>query len=325
MENTNQGANTNAASPQQNDSGNQNQQFNNQQQAAQTQPPVQQQPLQAQPQQNLPDDTQQRTREQFEKLIDANKRLNEQNQQYEQQLQAAPSQQQLPANQQIPQPQIQHSQQSQVDPNDYVEVNPVTGERYINEEKLQSRISELTQAANESKKMVQQYIERTEKQNQVRQRQEAFRNYPELNPEANGYDTDFSRRVRATLQDSMFNSDDYGGRSLSFREAADYVKKGVLPTTQPGNGSGDAQPAQQQQQQQNQEPTAQELKEQANAQANSQPAQVRNNLSDENDLQNMQMKTRLGNDEALAQRLLHTPHINPNPGLSPSGSDRGEV
>lgn len=54
---------------------------------------------------------------------------------------------------------------------------------------------------------------------------EAFGAYPELNPLNKSHNKAFHRQVRAILTDAMLNPDDYDGRQLSFKEAADLAKR----------------------------------------------------------------------------------------------------
>jgi hypothetical protein len=274
------------------------------------------QPAPAQPQvpvkavEPLPDAAQERTREQFEKLLESNRRLYEANELLRQEMTKRSETNQVfqpiqtPAV--TPQPRVATPQD--VNPSDFVEVDPVTGEQYINESKLKARMEEITNKAARAEQIAQQYAQQAEKREIERQNKEAFGAYPELNPGSQDFDSRFSNQTRAILYDSMINSQDYGGRPLSFREAAEFVK-GAGPS-QSKTMDSKVEAVEQAAQQQNQAQAAQELKEQGSLQAvsNAEPAQ-RVQLSTDEDLRQLQVRTRLGDDEALARRLLNTDHI----------------
>ncbi len=248
----------------------------------------------------LPVDAAERTRQQFEKLIESNRRLFEENEnlrrQREQQSNAARAQQQQPS----------------VNPNDFVEVDPNTGEKMINEQRLRARLEELSNSKSEVeqlKQAFQGYIKANETKEVERQEKETYAAYPELNPQSANFDPTFNRLVRATLTDSFYAQDDYGGRSLSFKEAADAVKA-IYPNknAQPAAVTAEEQAAIAAAAQQ-----AQTVREQGSAQAVSQPRnQVETAQADEAELQNLQYRTRYLNDtNALAERIKHTEHILP--------------
>jgi hypothetical protein len=193
----------------------------------------------------------------------------------------------------------------QPDPKDFIEQDPVTGERYINEQRLQAAFEELRKEATTANSTVQQYIQNAEQREAERQNREAFSNYPELNPQSDKFNYGFHQQVRGILYDSMINSHEYGGKALTFKEAADFVQAQYpkqTPTAAPAAAQSAVTPEQAKAQQ--------TLKEQGSLSATGQPpAQVRQTLSNETDLRDLQWKTRMGSDEALAQRLIHTPHI----------------
>jgi hypothetical protein len=62
------------------------------------------------------------------------------------------------------------------------------------------------------------------------QEKEAYADYPELNPNAKGFDKELFRKTRAVLLDSMMNPADYGNRELSLKEAADLASGGQSAT-----------------------------------------------------------------------------------------------
>lgn len=256
------------------------------------------------PVEDLPAETRERTREQFEKLLESNRRLYEANEllrhEMEQRrttnqvfdpIQSVPPQQQRPVNQ-------------EVNPSDFVERDPITGESYINEQRLRARLEEIQQRADRAEQAIQSYVKSAEEREIERQNKEAFAQYPELEPGAKNFDGSFHKQVRGILADSMFNPDEYGGRPLSFKEAADFVRAQNPKQTQQVDEKAqvDAQAKTK---------AARELKEQVSNQAVSQPRAQRE-LSDDEELDNLRYRTRYQNDdEALALRIMHTEHILP--------------
>jgi hypothetical protein len=244
------------------------------------------------------------------KLLESNKRLYEANELLRQEMVKrnqsnqtfAPIQQ--PAAPPVPQAPGQQTPVRQPDPKDFIETDPQTGERYINESRLQTAFDELRKEATQANTTVQQYIQTAEQREVDRQNREAFNSYPELNPQSDTFNYGFHQQVRGILYDSMINSHEYKGKALSFKEAADFVKS-QYPAAQPAPVPAPA-PAVTPEHAQAQ----QTLKEQASSSATGQPpAQARQSYSEDADLQNLRMQTRRGSDEALAQRLVHTPHI----------------
>lgn len=61
------------------------------------------------------------------------------------------------------------------------------------------------------------------------QKRETFSVHPELDPSSKSFNKDLHVATRRILMDSMVNPDDYGGKQLSFKEAADLAKG--LPKT----------------------------------------------------------------------------------------------
>jgi len=58
---------------------------------------------------------------------------------------------------------------------------------------------------------------------EFRQTQEAVGAYPELDPNSKNHDKEFYQAVRGRLLDSMLRPNEYGGKVLSYKEAADRV------------------------------------------------------------------------------------------------------
>lgn len=248
---------------------------------------------------------QDRTREQFEKLLESNSKLFEANEVLRQELESRRETNQQPVPVQQPQIQTPVSQPQTVDPMDFVETNPLTGERFINESRLKSRIDEVNNEARKAVQAVKQFTQvaeqkEVERQNREieRQNRETFAVYPELDPNAGErFNKTFSNNTRALIYDSLINPQDYGGKSLEFKEAADQVRAQYQgTTTMPG----------QQSEQQQQSHAAQTLKEQASLGANGQQPMERTNVNANADLETLRLRTRMGGPDgmmALAQRI----------------------
>ena len=247
-----------------------------------------------------------RTQQQFEKLLESNKGLYEANQLLRQELQ-----QRREANQQFAPVQLPPIQQQPipqgVNPADFIETDPASGERYINDVKLQSRIAELNDRASRAEEAVQRYVETSEQREIERQNREAFSAYPDLNPADPKHDVVFHNQTRAVIYDSVLNPQDYGGKPLSFKDAADYVR---------GQQSRLAEASQKPQEiattekdAQAQQLAAQELKQQATASPTGEIQTQRNVAQDVQELKRLQMATRLGDPDALAIRLANVEHV----------------
>lgn len=244
---------------------------------------------------NAPD----RTREQFEKLLESNKRLYDANMLLRQEME-----QQRTA----PKPQPNRPATQEVDLNDFIQEDPSTGQKYINDQRLKARLAEIQERAEKAEQAIQNYVKTNEDREIERQNKEAFTAYPELEPGNKTFDVTFHKQVRGILADSMFNPDDYQGRPLSFKEAADFVRaqypKQAAQQTAPATAEIEQQTAAKSQ-------AAQAQKEQASSQANSQPRAAQQ-ISDEDELESLRYRTRYQNDDwALAERIKYTEHILP--------------
>lgn len=247
---------------------------------------------------SLPENAPNRTREQFEKLVESNRRLYEDKLQLERELAArrAPD---------YGTPQRQSTQQ--VNPNDFVEIDPLTGDKFINEQRLRSKLEEVNSKTQQLEQVVNSYVKSAEEREIDRQEKETYSAHPELNPNSQTFDPVFNRNVRSILTDSFYNQEEYGGRPLSFKEAADFVKaqfqpKQVAQATAEQQAQIDAQVAQQ-------SAAAQAQKEQGSAQAVSQP-RGQAAITDDEQLENLRYRTRYLNDDwALAQRIVNTDHV----------------
>ena len=251
-----------------------------------------------------------RTTEQFDKLLDSNRELMEANKALigSQRRREEANREASSLNQQP----VQQQAQEKVNPEDFVEVDPVTGDKFINEVKLKAKISNLNKQATNAQKAVQDYIKTSEAREIDRQNRETFAKFPELNPRGEGFDKEFSRQVRAVLLDSMMSPNDYSGRALDFKEAASYVKTQSsnvnTDMTEPTKGQAtpvepvaDKQP----------EPVdaAQDIKEQAAADTAGQQPAARPQSVPTEDREMLVRKTREGNLEAIARRLANTDHV----------------
>lgn len=233
----------------------------------------------------------QRTKEQFEKLTGSNQALNQENERLRRELESLKKPQPAPMPQPTVQESIQTAQSAGVDPSSYVEVDPKTGERYVNENKLNDVIKDLQSKTMRAEQTIQNYIKTTNEERVQKQREAAFKSYPELEPGTEKFDKDFYLNVKATLRDSMFNPDDYG-KIFTLKEAADYVRDRIKPSVK----------------QETKQEDQGNPKVEAGAQAPSQTAKAQPQVDPE-ELSVLRMATRKGNMQALAQRLLATDHV----------------
>lgn len=273
--------------------------------APQPEPVVQQPVAQAPAPVNTEND---RTRQQFEKLTDSNSRLSNTNEQLasanellRQELQKLQqtrqqSQQQFEPVQQVPAAQGQPSAMPKL--SDYIEIDE-GGNRYVNEQKFNAAVADIYQKASRAEEVVKNYVQTAEQREIARQETEAFSKYPQLNPRGGQFDQRLSQQTRAIIYDSMINPHEYGGRPLSFKEAADFVGTGSVQTTQPAPQAVPTPAVNEANQVQ---------KEQAAAQVPSVPQQVTQNVDVEREYQRLVQGTRLGSDEAIAVRLLNATH-----------------
>lgn len=261
-----------------------------------------------------------RTGQQFDKLIESNKQLYEANRLLQEALAqraqsnqtfapinqpaAQPAQPAQPARQQYQQP--QHQPQALQTPvampkaTDFIETDPATGERYINQTKFEAAVADINQRASRAEQTVQQYIQQAEQREVERQNREAWSAYPELNPATAQFDARFSQQARAIIYDSMINPQDYGGRALGFKEAADFLKGGAPQQALPQQQVPTIDPAV--------AAAQQTAKEQASLAATPQPQQASQFVNNDDAYNRLVMGTRTGSDEALARRLLNAPH-----------------
>lgn len=260
-----------------------------------------------QPVGGLPTETRDRTREQFEKLLDNNRRLFEANEVLRRQMD-----QRNNANQTFdPIQRVTQTPQGaspQINPADFVETDPVTGATYVNTDKMSAQWTEIQKRATRAEQAIQSYIQTNEQREIDRQNKEAFTAYPELDPLNPKFDQSMHKLVRGALYDSMNFADENGGKPFTFKEAADWVraqfpKPAMTPsptTTETAQATAQAAQAAQE---------AQALKEQSAAAAVSQP-RGKVEISDAEELERLRYLTRYeGNDDALARRIANTDHV----------------
>lgn len=248
-----------------------------------------------------------RTAEQFSKLTDSNQRLAQQNELLRQELinaqqQRQQNQQQFAPVQQVP---VAPGQQPSAMPklSDYVEIDQRTGERFVNEAKFNAAVADIYQKASRAEEVVKNYVQTAENREVERQEREAFAVYPELNPRSGQFDQRLSQQTRAIIYDSMINPHEYGGRPLSFKDAADFVTNGSVRAQAPAQPQAPITPT----------PTVlaenQVQKEQAAVSVPNVPQQVSQSFDADREYLKLIEGTRSGRDDALAIRLKNSTHL----------------
>lgn len=245
-----------------------------------------------------------RTRQQFDKILESNQRIAQQNELLRQQLEQMGKQRQQTQQQFAPvtQPQVpqipgQPQGQRMLSSEDFVAIDPETGARYIDEKKFNAAVAEMYQKASKAEEVVQNYVQQTERREVERNEREAYAVYNELNPQSQNFDQRFAKQTRAFVYDSLVNPQDYGGRPLSFKEAADYAKSGLVApqTTTVATPVVNTQ--------------NQVQKEQASFGATAVPQQMAQNIDTEREYGRLITGTRTGSDQALAIRLHNASHL----------------
>ena len=276
------------------------------------QPPAQPEPTKKPEEKPTVQTDSKRTQGQFDKLLENNKRLYDANEQLRTQLtqKALANEQFAP----IQQPPIQQQPaQTQVSVADFVEVDPVSGERFIDDKKLQSKIEDLNSKATKAEDAVQRYIQTSEQREIDRQNEEAFDSYPELNPTGENHDVRFHNQTRALIYDSLINPQDYGGKPLSFKKAADFVKGGDNVTDNSEKNkqafASKDEPGEQTVAANEPSTEGEDAKQQAAASVAGEQPEGREAPADSEELSKLQQATRLGDTEALAKRIANTDHI----------------
>jgi hypothetical protein len=261
-----------------------------------------------------------RTANEFAKLLESNKRLAEQNEVYRKSIELLNTQ---PVAPRVPVAPVATAPAptptGSFNVNDFVETD-ASGEKVINEQKLAAYYSDLAQKASKVDNLENQlntFVKSQNEQQMMRETNEAIEAFPELDPKAQNFDVEFLRDVRARITDSMINPQDYNlpaGQRLGYKQAASLVKQqysrfGVAVTKQ----------ATQQQEAEAQAVVDAKAQAAAPTPTSSTPVNAYTVNADA-ELQSLRMKTRMGSDEALAKRLLHTEHIMPKDGSGGTGN-----
>ncbi len=240
-----------------------------------------------------------RTTEQFEKLKDSNKKLFEANRLLQEELtKRARSEQTFAPIQQTPTPNVPAPAIEQ-----FVEIDPATGEQYVNEKKLSAALTDATQKASRAESAVQNYIKQQNVLEEEKQTAEAYSAHPEVNPSSQSFDANLSRFTSALLLHSMMNPQEYGGRTLTFKEAVDEAKRTSPKQAQAQTAALEKETKQ-----------VMENKQQATAGANGVSGAVAQQIQGppQDELDALRFKTRFGRGDestwAVAQRLTKIPH-----------------
>ncbi len=272
------------------------------------------QPIVPAPLFELPQGVSPRTTQQFDKLTDSNKKLLEANQVLQAELaRKKVTEAQIAPLQQLAQPQ-------QPDVNQFVEVDPISGEKYINENKLQAAIVNANDRATRAEQQVTTYIQTEQNKESLKQATETFTKYPQLNPnDPTRFDPNLNKLTRAYALDSMANPGEYGGRTLSFVEAADLAARNIAGQTV-ATPSVEAQQASAQVPQPAVNPNTNVQIQPATQPVQSNVTKDQGSLAvegapintapaaGEEDLLSLQQATRKGDVWALAKRLTNVPH-----------------
>lgn len=259
-----------------------------------------------------------RTANEFAKLLESNKRLAEQNEVYRKSIELLNSQ---PATPRVPQaPTATPAPAQGFNINDFVEAD-ASGEKVINEQKLANYYADLAQKASKVDTLETQlntFVKTQNEQQMLRETNEAIEAFPELDPKNQNFDVEFLRDVRARITDSMINPTDYSlpaGQRLGYKQAAQLVKQQYsrfgIATTQKVTAQQEAEA----------QAVAAEAKAQAAAPTPTTSAPVNAyTVAADSELADLRRRTRYGDDQALAKRLLHTEHIMPKDGSGGTGA-----
>lgn len=201
--------------------------------------------------------------------------------------------------------------------NDFIEPDEY-GQQVVNVEKLSKALEDINQTQQQvfqTGKQAQEFIENQQKRDEIRQTQEAYATYPQLNQDANDFDQEFYRLTRQILVDSLAYPNDYGGIGLTVKQAADRasvytnaIKAGKTP--QQAQAEADKEAAKQEVENKAKVEQAQKEAESSKQQAS---LDVRGSGRAEQaindaDRVNLVIKTRQGDNWALAQRLQSISH-----------------
>ena len=218
-----------------------------------------------QPVEALPDDSSDRTKQQFDKLRSELRAEREQRERVEKSFN-------------LLQPKAEPTQDSPI-------YDPDTG--LLNEDALtstQKTAQEASARAAAAEEKLNQFVQNQEER-------EAFAAHPELNiNDDKTFNKDFHTEVRKTLLDSMVNPNDYGGKQLNMKDAGDLVRKGFKTDTEAAKKEGAKQ-------------AIEDLgpKEQASLQAEG--SSDGRQVAAQEDLEALKRKTRKGDIDATIARL----------------------
>lgn len=166
-------------------------------------------------------------------------------------------------------------------------IDPNTG--FLNEQALndvQRRAIEAEQRASHTENQFNQYMIEQEKK-------EAFSAHPDLDPDSSKFNQKVSNITRSILTDSMLNPNDYGGKQLSFKQAADLAKELGKPVLDKARQEGAQQALEQL-----------TPKEQASLDATSVPTR---RSDTQGDIGELGIRTRKGDLSAITDRLKGVP------------------
>lgn len=171
----------------------------------------------------------------------------------------------------------------------------ITKDGFVDVERLRRAIGEAKREAREAKALVQQEAARRQQMTIQEQTREALSAYPELDRTSPKFDQEFHNAVRKELTDSMLYPGDYGGRPLTFKEAADRVKKRMGQT----NAA----------QQLAEESVSQKEQAAAEVGTTGRQRQTQQTVEEaETRRRELKIRTRLGDESAIAERLSKLPY-----------------
>jgi len=217
----------------------------------------------------LPDETKERTREQFEKLTSHNKELADALERTQQQLD---DYRRRVFNDQRFQ-EVQPEQPLYDQNTGLINVQAL--------EDLQQRLIKAEVKLQATEKGVTQVSQTVEEK-------EAFASYPELNRNDGNFNEEFHKLTRAIAMDSMVYPDQYKGNPLTFKEAADLAMKQMKKEEKQEQAQGEK---------------AEEEKEQASLGASGRPSQAVARELFETDDQRLSVGTRLGDKQSMIERM----------------------
>ncbi len=146
-------------------------------------------------------------------------------------------------------------------------------------------LNELQRKAKDADERARKIEFNVQKQTLDVQERELVSAYPQLNPKADDFDEKFFNQTRAYLHDSLAFPESYGGRQLTYKEAADLARGGSSKETP------------------QQEADRLGPKEEASLGASGRPTQGVQTQTSEQRLRDLQVRTRMGDKDAQIARL----------------------